>query len=75
MKSIFLKISVLLLFLVPTIHDSAGLNNSSSDQNVVADEEDLRCVIRDDQGNKLAACWFCDCEQVAYWVEDMIASE
>ena len=71
----YLKISVLFLFMTSMGNPGDDLNNLANDQMATDNDDDLRCVIRDDQGNKLAACWFCDCEQVAYWVEDMIASE
>lgn len=28
------------------------------------DDEKIRCVIRDDDGNVISSCWFCDCEDV-----------
>ena len=29
------------------------------------EEDDLRCVIRNKEGVKLGACWFCDCAELA----------
>ena len=32
---------------------------------IFADDEDkIRCVIRDDDGNVISSCWFCDCDDV-----------
>ena len=36
--------------------------------NKAAEDDDLRCVIRDKDGNKLGACWFCDCAELAKWL-------
>lgn len=45
----------------------AAFANFSSNEPAITptNDDDLRCVIRDSEGNKLAACWFCDCAAIA----------
>lgn len=39
--------------------------NAPLRESVEKSDDDLRCVVKNKQGVKLAACWFCDCAAVA----------
>lgn len=72
----FKKVSVLLLLagFLGFGTSSLGTPNESLMKHK-ADIDDLRCVIRDIDGNKIAACWFCDCQVLAYAVYPIIIRE
>ena len=39
--------------------------NSPLPESAEKSTDDLRCVVKNKQGVKLAACWFCDCAALA----------
>ncbi|MEL7147538.1 MAG: hypothetical protein AAFO69_14280, partial [Bacteroidota bacterium] len=39
--------------------------SSPLSENKVQGDDDLRCVIKNKEGVKLGACWFCDCATLA----------
>ncbi|MEL7147537.1 MAG: hypothetical protein AAFO69_14275 [Bacteroidota bacterium] len=71
------KVSALLLLIgfLGFGTSSSGTPNEQSLPDDIVETEDLRCVIRDIDGNKLAACWFCDCQVLAYAIYPIIIRE
>lgn len=71
------KVSVLLLLTGIMGLGTSSLGNPSKLPSISdkVDTDDLRCVIRDIDGNKIAACWFCDCQVLAYAVYPIIIRE
>lgn len=66
MKKIILISSVaLLLGFSSIIEAEPRAVNTTPDTSINECEEDLRCVIKNKEGKKLAACWFCDCAKIA----------
>lgn len=59
---------VLALIMMPFLATGSSVEAKNDEPS----DEALRCVIRDDDGNKIIACWFCDCSEAAMWAADEI---
>lgn len=55
------------LVLITTINflSKADLQIENNDASKVKSEEGIRCKIYNDNGNLVASCWFCSCNNLA----------
>lgn len=40
---------------------------------IIEVDDDLFCKVRDDEGNVIAKCWFCDCAELTWMVKSLEA--